>query len=158
MPKKGERSDPSNYRPITFTFFFSKIMESIIKRTPAGNALVTFMGFGVRVAKRNVGKISTKLVQAFLAPYLNVKDGPHSGQPVTNVDAILEKVEQNRHNSSFHMAEELGPTRLPERSLMNIVLICDSLLKHDETEPLLKRLLTGDEKCITYKKSVRRRS
>ncbi|GBP17860.1 Mariner Mos1 transposase [Eumeta japonica] len=41
---------------------------------------------------------------------------------------------------------------------MNHVLICDYLLKRNETEPFLKRLITSDEKCITYDKNVRKRS
>ncbi|GBP89131.1 Histone-lysine N-methyltransferase SETMAR [Eumeta japonica] len=37
----------------------------------------------------------------------DVKDEPRSGRPVTNkVDAILEKVEQDRHISSYDIAEE----------------------------------------------------
>ncbi|KAJ0172464.1 hypothetical protein K1T71_011603 [Dendrolimus kikuchii] len=45
-----------------------------------------------------------------------------------------------------------------ERNLMNRVLICDSLLRRNETEPFLKKLITGDEKWITYDKNVRKRS
>lgn len=36
--------------------------------------------------------------------------------------------------------------------------LCDSLLKPNETEPFLKRLITGDEKWITYDKNVRKGS
>ena len=41
---------------------------------------------------------------------------------------------------------------------MNRVLICDSLLRRNETEPFLKKLITGDDKWITYDKNVRKRS
>ncbi|GBP77603.1 hypothetical protein EVAR_90239_1 [Eumeta japonica] len=41
---------------------------------------------------------------------------------------------------------------------MNRILICDSLLKRDETEPFLKRSITGDEIWITNDKNVRKRS
>ncbi|CAH2254198.1 jg14376 [Pararge aegeria aegeria] len=41
---------------------------------------------------------------------------------------------------------------------MNRVLICDSLLRRNETEPLLKKLITGEEKWIMYDKNVRKRS
>ncbi|GBP17321.1 Cap-specific mRNA [Eumeta japonica] len=38
-----------------------------------------------------------------------VKNEPRSGQPVMNkINAILEKVEQDRHITSYHIAEELG--------------------------------------------------
>ncbi|KAJ0183237.1 hypothetical protein K1T71_001213 [Dendrolimus kikuchii] len=50
------------------------------------------------------------------------------------------------------------PHELTERNLMNRVLICDSLLRRNETEPFLKKLITGDEKWITYDKNVRKRS
>ncbi|KAJ0182071.1 hypothetical protein K1T71_002793 [Dendrolimus kikuchii] len=48
------------------------------------------------------------------------------------------------------------PHELTERNLMNRVLICDSLLRRNETEPFLKKLITGDEKWITYDKNVRK--
>ncbi|GBP79287.1 hypothetical protein EVAR_56217_1 [Eumeta japonica] len=51
------------------------------------------------------------------------------------VEADLEKVEQDQHISSY-----------------------DSLLKCNETEPFLKRSITGDEKWFTYDKNVRKRS
>jgi len=35
--------------------------------------------------------------------------------------------------------------------------ICESLLKRKEIEPFLKRLITGDEKWITYDNNVRKR-
>ncbi|KAJ0175632.1 hypothetical protein K1T71_008791 [Dendrolimus kikuchii] len=96
-------------------------------------------------------------------------------------DAIFEKVEQDRHISSYDVAGELGidhktvlaylkkagytkkldiwvPHELTERNLMNRVLICDSLLRRNETKPFLKKLITGDEKWITYDKKVRKRS
>ncbi|KAJ0179247.1 hypothetical protein K1T71_004959 [Dendrolimus kikuchii] len=105
-----------------------------------------------------------------------------SGRPVTDkIDVIFEKVEQDRHISSYNVAGELGidhktvlahlkkagytkkldiwvPHELTERNLMNRVLICDSLLRRNETEPFLKKLITGDEKWITYDKNVRKRS
>ncbi|KAJ0170385.1 hypothetical protein K1T71_014313 [Dendrolimus kikuchii] len=48
------------------------------------------------------------------------------------------------------------PHELTERNLMNRVLICDSLLRRNETEPFLKKLITSDEKWITYDKNVRK--
>jgi [histone H3]-lysine36 N-dimethyltransferase SETMAR len=118
----------------------------------------------------------------FQSGNFDVKDAPRSGRPITDkMDAIFEKVEQDRHISSYDVAEELGvnhktvlahlkkagytkkldiwvPHELTERNLMNRVLICDSLLRRNETESFLKKLITGDEKWITYDKNVRKRS
>ncbi|GBP34489.1 Histone-lysine N-methyltransferase SETMAR [Eumeta japonica] len=47
---------------------------------------------------------------------------------------------------------------LYERNQMNRILIWYSLLKRNKTEPFLKRLITGDEKWITYDKNKRNRS
>ncbi|GBP82357.1 Histone-lysine N-methyltransferase SETMAR [Eumeta japonica] len=44
------------------------------------------------------------------------------------------------------------PYELTEIYLMNGVLICDSLLKRNETEPFLKGLITVDVKWIIYNK------
>ncbi|KAJ0183809.1 hypothetical protein K1T71_000232 [Dendrolimus kikuchii] len=118
----------------------------------------------------------------FQSGNFDIKDAHRSGRPVTDkIDAIFEKVEQDRHISSYDIAGELGidhktvlahlkkagytkkldiwvPHELTERNLMNRVLICDSLLRRNETEPFLKKLITGDEKWITYDKNVRKRS
>ncbi|GBP80650.1 Mariner Mos1 transposase [Eumeta japonica] len=41
---------------------------------------------------------------------------------------------------------------------MNRILVCHSLWKGNETESFLKRLISGDEKWITYDNTVRKRS
>ncbi|WP_337239668.1 hypothetical protein, partial [Vibrio cholerae] len=82
----------------------------------------------------------------FQSGNFDVKDAPRSGRPVTNkMDAIFERVEQDRHISSYDVAEELGidpktvlthlkkagytkkldiwvPHELTQRNLMNRVL------------------------------------
>ncbi|GBP41820.1 Histone-lysine N-methyltransferase SETMAR [Eumeta japonica] len=96
------------------------------------------------------------------------------------IDAILEKVKQDQHISSYDIAEELGidhktvvthlkeagytnkldtwvPHELTERNLVKCVLIYDSLLKPNEIEPLLKRLITSDESWIAYDKIVQKK-
>ncbi|GBP56944.1 Histone-lysine N-methyltransferase SETMAR [Eumeta japonica] len=111
----------------------------------------------------------------------DIEDEPRCGRPVTDkVDAISEKVEQDRHISSYDIAEELGidhktvlihlnkaeytiqlatlvPHELTEKNLMYTVLICDSQFKRSQTESFLERLITGDEKWITGNKNVQKR-
>ena len=41
---------------------------------------------------------------------------------------------------------------------MDRINICDTLLKRNEIEPFLKRMITGDEKWITYDNPTRKRS
>ncbi|CAF4763442.1 unnamed protein product [Pieris macdunnoughi] len=52
IPKKGDRSDPSNYRPIAITSLFSKIMESIVNcqllRYLEGHQLISDYQYGFR--------------------------------------------------------------------------------------------------------------
>ncbi|GBP01284.1 Histone-lysine N-methyltransferase SETMAR [Eumeta japonica] len=43
---------------------------------------------------------------------------------------------------------------LTKINVMNRVLICDSLLKRNVTEPFLKRLITDDERWISYDNNV----
>jgi len=41
---------------------------------------------------------------------------------------------------------------------MDRINICDMLLKRNEIEPFLKRMITGDEKWITYDNPTRKKS
>ena len=50
------------------------------------------------------------------------------------------------------------PHELTARNLINRIEICDTLLKRNEMEPFLKRLITGDEKWIRYENVKRKRS
>jgi len=42
--------------------------------------------------------------------------------------------------------------------MMNWINICDMLLKRNEIEPFLKRMIIGDEKWVTYDNQIRERS
>jgi len=93
----------------------------------------------------------------------------------------MEKIEQDRHIGSHDIGKELNidhktvlnhlekagykkkvdvwvPHDLTVKNLMDRISICESLLKRNEIEPFLKRLITGDEKWITYDNNVRKRS
>lgn len=112
----------------------------------------------------------------------DVKDAFRSGRPIVkNVDEIFQKIEENRHVSSYDIAKALNidhktvlrhlhkagytkkldvwvPHDLTLKNLMDRISICESLLKRNKIEPFLKRLITGDEKWITYDNNVRKRS
>ncbi|GFX94455.1 mariner transposase [Trichonephila clavipes] len=42
--------------------------------------------------------------------------------------------------------------------MMDRISICEALAKRNEIDPFLKRMVTGDEKWVTYDSSVRKRS
>ncbi|GFS62100.1 mariner transposase [Trichonephila clavipes] len=42
--------------------------------------------------------------------------------------------------------------------MMNRISICEALDKRNEIDPFLKRMVTGDEKWVTYDNIVRKRS
>ncbi|KAL0841534.1 hypothetical protein ABMA28_015204 [Loxostege sticticalis] len=124
----------------------------------------------------------------FQSGNFDVKDARRSGRPITDkIDAIFEKVEQDQHINSYDVTEDLGidhktvlahlnktgytkklniwvPHELTERNLMNgsdSLPICDSLLRRNETEPFLKKLITdcgetrvnsqqGDAVCVWW--------
>ena len=112
----------------------------------------------------------------------DVKDEPRPGRAITeNSDEILDNIEQDQHISSYNIAYELNihhqtvlnhlqkagfkkkldvwmPHELSVKNQMNQLNICNTLLKRNEIEPLLKPIITGDEKWIKYENIVRKRS
>lgn len=118
----------------------------------------------------------------FRSGNFDVNDEPRPGRPIVEkVDEILLKIEVDRHISSRDIAMELNidhktvlkhlhkngyqkkldiwvPHELTLKNLMDRVSICESLVKRNEIEPFLKRMVTGDEKWITYDNNVRKRS
>ena len=90
-----------------------------------------------------------------------MKDEPRSGRPITEKsDEIMVKVERDKHVSTVEIARELGidnktllhkagykkkldwvPHELSVRNMMDRINICDTLLKRDEIEPFLKRMI-----------------
>ena len=118
----------------------------------------------------------------FRSANFDVKVESRPGRPIVEkVDAILKKIEIDRHISFRDIATELNihhntvlnhlhkagyqkkldtwvPHELTVKNLMDRVSICESLLKRTEIEPFLKRMITGDEKWITYDNNVRKRS
>ena len=49
------------------------------------------------------------------------------------------------------------PHEVSERNLMDLISMCDLLLKRHESDAFLIRLVTGDEKWIVYNNVVRKR-
>ena len=50
------------------------------------------------------------------------------------------------------------PHELSVKNTMDRINICDTLLKRNEIEPFLKRMITGDEKWIMFDNRTRKRS
>ncbi|GFW25726.1 histone-lysine N-methyltransferase SETMAR [Trichonephila clavipes] len=105
-----------------------------------------------------------------------VQDAPRTGRPVIeNVDKITEIIEVERHVSSSSITQELKidhktvlshlrkvgfkkkislhvwvPHQLMPINVMDRIFICKALAKRNEIEQFLKRMVTGDEKWVTY--------
>lgn len=118
----------------------------------------------------------------FCSGIFDVKDAPRTGRPVVeNVDKITEIIEVDRHVSSRSIAQELKidhktvlnhlrkagfkkkldvwvPHQLTPKNMMDRISICEALAKRNEIDPFLKRMVTGDEKWVTYDNIVRKRS
>ena len=123
-----------------------------------------------------------KLFFSFFSGDFDLKDAPRSGRPTeVDDDKIKAIVENNRCSTTREIAEKLNISqtcverhlkqldyvnkldiwvlhKLNEIQLTKRILICDSLLKRNETDPFLKRTLTGDEKWVVYDNVVRERS
>ena len=50
------------------------------------------------------------------------------------------------------------PHKLNEIQLTKRISICNTLLKRNETDPFLKRIITGEEKWVVYDNAMRKRS
>ncbi|KAH8394484.1 hypothetical protein KR222_011840 [Zaprionus bogoriensis] len=118
----------------------------------------------------------------FRAGDSDTMDKPAGGRPVTtNTDHIMEHIELDRHVASRDIAEEIGvshqtvlnhlqkagyqkqldvwvPHDLRQENLLDRINACDMLLKRNELDPFLKRMVTGGEKWITYDNTKRKRS
>ncbi|XP_006145801.1 histone-lysine N-methyltransferase SETMAR-like [Tupaia chinensis] len=118
----------------------------------------------------------------FRAGDFDLNDTPRSGRPAkVDDDKIKALIESNPryttreiaetlniHHSSVHdHLKKLGyvkkldiwvPHELKEVHLTARINICDMLIKREENDPFLKRLIIGDEKWIVYNSVVRKRS
>ncbi|GFV73264.1 histone-lysine N-methyltransferase SETMAR [Trichonephila clavipes] len=104
------------------------------------------------------------------------KDAPHTGRPVVeNADKITEIIEVDRPFSSpgaedrpcitlksfaqswIHKeARCLVPYKLTPKNMMDRISIYEALAKRNEIDPFLKRMVTGDEKWVTYDNIVQK--
>ena len=102
------------------------------------------------------------------------KDAPRSGRPTeVDEDKIKAVIENNRRSTTREIAEKLiishkcverhlkqlgyvnkldiwFPHKLNEIQLTKRIFICDSLLKRNETDPFLKRIITVMEQNGQY--------
>ncbi|GFS91178.1 histone-lysine N-methyltransferase SETMAR [Trichonephila clavipes] len=100
---------------------------------------------------------------------------------VESVDKITEKIEVDRHVSSCSIAQELKidhktvlnhlrkvgfkknldvwvPHQLTTKNMMDEISIGKALAKRKEIDPILKRMVTEDEKWVTDDNTVRKQS
>jgi len=112
----------------------------------------------------------------------SLKDEQRSGRPTeVDDDQIKVIIEEDRHITVREIAEKLNishttiekhlkcvglvkkldiwvPHELKEIHLTQRINICDMHLKRNETDPFLKRIITGDEKWVVYSNIIRKRS
>jgi len=118
----------------------------------------------------------------FRAGNFDLNDASRSGRPIkVDDDKIKALIESNPRYTTREIAETLKiqhstvhdhlkklgyaskldiwvPHELKEVHLTARINICDMLIKRQENDPFLKRLITGDEKWIVYNNVVRKRS
>ena len=118
----------------------------------------------------------------FRSGNFDVEDAPRSGRPVeANEDTIKALIDANRRITTREIAERLTlsnstvhhhlkrlgfiskldiwvPHILTEKNLCRRVDVCDLLLKRQEYDPFLMRIVTGDEKWVVYNNVKRKRS
>ncbi|GFU54701.1 histone-lysine N-methyltransferase SETMAR [Trichonephila clavipes] len=118
----------------------------------------------------------------FRSGIFDVKDAFRTGRPVVEtIDKIPEIIEVNRHFSNRSIIQEsktdhktvlnhlrkVGfkkklhvwvPHQLTPKNMIERISICEALAKWNEIDPFLKRMVTGDEKWVTYYNNVLKRS
>uniref|UniRef100_A0A1I7XIJ0 HTH_48 domain-containing protein n=1 Tax=Heterorhabditis bacteriophora TaxID=37862 RepID=A0A1I7XIJ0_HETBA len=130
-------------------------------------------------ACRNLVKDRTCRIcfENFGAGDFDLNDKPRSGRPsLIDDDIVKTMIEQGLFLTRSEIAKKLYsaqqtisdhirkiglmwkysrwvPHELSEKNLLNRVVMCTSLLAWSKNEPFLDRIITGDEKWITYKKS-----
>ncbi|GFY32492.1 histone-lysine N-methyltransferase SETMAR [Trichonephila clavipes] len=109
-----------------------------------------------------------------------VKDAPNTGRPVVEtVDKITEIINVDRHFCSCSITQELKmdhkralnhlrkvgfkkkldvwvPHQLTPKNVMDRIFICEALAKRNECDPFPKRMVTENEKWVTYDKTVQK--
>ena len=110
----------------------------------------------------------------FSAGDFSLDDAPRSNRPVeVDGDQIRIIIENSQHYTTWEIADilkiskssienhlhQLGyvnhfdvwvPHNLNEKTLLDHISACDSLLKRNENVPFLKRIVMGDEKWMLY--------
>ncbi|GFU07433.1 histone-lysine N-methyltransferase SETMAR [Trichonephila clavipes] len=108
----------------------------------------------------------------FRSGIFDVKDARHTGRPIVeNVNKIAEIIKVDRYVSSRSIAQNLTmdhkivlshlhkdgfkkklhvwvPLQLTPKNMMDRISICEVLVKRNEIDPFLKRMVTGDEKWV----------
>ncbi|GFW20056.1 histone-lysine N-methyltransferase SETMAR [Trichonephila clavipes] len=135
---------------------------------------VAEIAYGVYSADTVTANYVQFWLRRFCSGIFDVKDASRTGRPVVeNVDKITEIIEVDQHVSSRSIAQELKidhktvlshlrkvglkkklhvrvPHQLTPKNMMDRISICEALAKQNEIDPFLKRMVTGDEKWVTY--------
>ena len=106
----------------------------------------------------------------------NLQDASHPGSPFeADVDKIKPLVDANRRITTQEIAERLNlsnmkrlesiakldirvPRVLTERTLLRGINDCDALIRRQRNDPVLKRIVTGNEKWLVYNNVKRKKS
>ncbi|GFX79976.1 histone-lysine N-methyltransferase SETMAR [Trichonephila clavipes] len=92
----------------------------------------------------------------FRSGIFDVKGAPSTGRPVVeNVDKITKILEVDRW--ILKETRCLDATSINTKNTMDRISICEALTKRNEIDPFLKRMVTEDEKWVTYDNIVRKR-
>jgi len=126
--------------------------------------------------------VCRKWFARFRSGNFNLEDAPRSGRPSEiSDDEIKALIENDRHLTAEEIAKGINisatqvrahlkamgyvkkvdiwvPHELSEKNLMDRIEICESLLRWNKSESFLKRLVTGDEKWVTYNNIKRKKS